>query len=139
MLDVLRWLRRETKVWLEITNLLIPGWNDRPRETTELCNWVLNELGDDVPVHFTAFHPDFKMMDREPTAPETVHNARHLALERGLKYVYEGNILSRDGGNTRCPACQKTLIRRTWHKVEDVAIVNGRCKYCETEIAGEWV
>jgi pyruvate formate lyase activating enzyme len=135
---MLRWLRRETSVWFEITNLIIPGCNDEPMETIELCDWIMGELGDDVPVHFTAFHPDFKMLDREPTPPETIHNARHIALDRGLKYVYEGNILSRDGGNTRCPQCCKTLIRRTWHKVEEVAITNRRCIHCGAEIAGEW-
>jgi len=138
VLEMLRWLRRETSVWFEITNLIIPGCNDEPMETIDLCDWIMGELGDDVPVHFTAFHPDFKMLDREPTPPETIHNARHIALDRGLKYVYEGNILSRDGGNTRCPQCCKTLIRRTWHKVEEVAITNGRCIHCGAEIAGEW-
>jgi pyruvate formate lyase activating enzyme len=138
VLDVLRWLRRETAVWFEVTNLLIPGANDGPEETAELCRWMLGELGDDVPLHFTAFHPDFKMLDREATPPETLHRARQIALEAGLKYVYEGNILSRDGGNTRCPACQQTLIRRTWHSVQEVAITDGKCRFCGAVIAGEW-
>jgi pyruvate formate lyase activating enzyme len=138
VLDVLRWLRRETKVWFELTNLLIPGANDAPAETAELCNWILGELGDDVPLHFTAFHPDFKMLDREPTPPETIHHARLQALDAGLKHVYEGNILTRDGGNTRCPGCGKTLIRRSWHQIEEIAIEHGRCIHCSTEIAGEW-
>jgi pyruvate formate lyase activating enzyme len=138
VLKTLRWLRRETSVWFEITNLIIPGANDSPAETVELCDWIMGELGDDVPLHFTAFHPDFKMLDREPTPPETIHRARELALERGLKYVYEGNIFSRDGGSTRCPGCGKTLIRRTWHRVEEVAIENGCCRHCGTEIAGEF-
>ncbi len=138
VLDVLRWLRHETKVWLEITNLIIPGCNDRPEETEALCAWILGELGNDVPLHFTAFHPDFKMLDREPTPPETVHRAREIALERGLKYVYEGNLLTRDGGNTHCPACHRTLIRRTWHQLNEVAIVNGCCAHCGAEIAGRW-
>jgi len=115
VLDVLRWLRRESSVWFEITNLLIPGLNDSPAETAELCDWILSDLGDDVPLHFTAFHPDFKMMDREPTPPETIHRARQLALARGLKYVYEGNIITREGGNTTCPNCRRTIIQRSWH------------------------
>ncbi len=138
VLKVLRWLRRETSVWFEITNLIIPGVNDKPAETVELCDWILGELGDDVPLHFTAFHPDFKMLDREPTPPETIHRARQLALERGLKYVYEGNILTRDGGNTQCPSCGKTLIRRTWHRVEEISIDRGHCRYCGADIAGEF-
>lgn len=138
VLDVLRWLRRGTQVWLEITNLIIPGCNDREEETRALCDWILDEVGNDVPLHFTAFHPDFKMLDREPTPPETVHRAREIALERGLKFVYEGNLLTREGGNTLCPACHRTLIRRTWHRVEHVEIVNGRCAHCGEKIAGRW-
>jgi pyruvate formate lyase activating enzyme len=138
VLDVLRWLRRETSVWFELTNLLIPGCNDAPEETAELCKWILGELGDDVPLHFTAFHPDYKMLDRGPTPPETIHRAREQALSAGLKYVYAGNILTRDGGNTRCPSCGKTLIRRSWHRIEEIAIVQGRCRYCNTEIPGEF-
>jgi pyruvate formate lyase activating enzyme len=138
VLKTLRWLRRETSIWFEITNLIITGANDNPAETVELCDWILGELGDDVPLHFTAFHPDFKMLDREPTPPETIHRARQLALERGLKYVYEGNILTRDGGNTQCPSCGKTLIRRTWHRVEEISIDHGHCRYCGADIAGEF-
>jgi pyruvate formate lyase activating enzyme len=138
VLKTLRWLRRETSVWLEVTNLIIPGCNDPTSETVELCDWILGELGDDVPLHFTAFHPDFKMMDCEPTPPETIHRARMLALERGIKYAYEGNILTRDGGNTKCPGCGKTLIRRSWHRIEEIAIANGRCIHCNTVIAGEF-
>jgi pyruvate formate lyase activating enzyme len=138
VLDTLRWLRRETSVWFEITNLIIPGLNDSREDTNELCEWVLGELGNDVPLHFTAFHPDFKMLDREPTPPETILRAREEALAAGLKYVYAGNILTRDGGNTQCPNCSRTLIRRSWHRIEEIAIVNGRCRNCNTEIAGEF-
>ncbi|PSH05293.1 MAG: AmmeMemoRadiSam system radical SAM enzyme [Acidobacteria bacterium] len=138
VLDVLRWLRRESSVWFEITNLLIPGLNDSPAETAELCDWILSDLGDDVPLHFTAFHPDFKMMDREPTPPETIHRARQLALARGLKYVYEGNIITREGGNTTCPNCRRTIIQRSWHRVEACELEQGRCVHCKTEIAGRF-
>jgi pyruvate formate lyase activating enzyme len=138
VLDTLRWLRRETKVWFEVTNLLIPGANDSAAETRELCEWMMGELGDDVPLHFTAFHPDYKMQDRPPTPPETIHRARQLALERGLKYVYEGNINTREGGTTRCPQCNRALIKRSWHSIEQMAIVGGRCPHCGAEIAGRW-
>lgn len=138
VLDVVRWLRRETSVWFELTNLIIPGCNDATEETSELCKWILGELGDDVPLHFTAFHPDFKMMDRPPTPPETILKAREQALSMGLKYVYAGNILTREAGNTLCPNCHKTLIRRSWHRIEEVAVSEGRCRYCNAVIAGEF-
>jgi pyruvate formate lyase activating enzyme len=138
VLDTLRWLRRETSVWFELTNLIIPGLNDGRVEINELCDWILGELGDDVPLHFTAFHPDFKMLDREPTPPETIHRAREEALIAGLKYVYAGNILTRNAGNTQCPKCGKTLIRRSWHRIEEIAIDNGLCRHCHAEIAGEF-
>ena len=138
VLDTLRWLRRETSVWFEITNLIIPGHNDAPEETRELCDWILGELGDDVPLHFSAFHPDFKMLDRPPTPPETIHRARLIAQERGLKYVYEGNIVSRDGSNTTCPGCGRIVIRRSWHSLESCEIKHGRCLHCNAEIAGRF-
>jgi pyruvate formate lyase activating enzyme len=138
VLDAIRWMRRETGVWFELSNLLIPGLNDEPEEVSELCAWILGELGDDVPLHFTAFHPDFKMLDREPTSPDVIHRARQQALAAGLKYAYEGNILTRDGGNTQCPSCRRTLIRRTWHRIEEIAVEQGHCRYCNAEIAGEF-
>jgi pyruvate formate lyase activating enzyme len=138
VLDTLRWLRRETSVWFEITNLIIPGHNDAPEETRELCDWILGELGDDVPLHFSAFHPDFKMLDCAPTPPETIHRARLIAQERGLKYVYEGNIVSREGGNTACPGCGRIIIRRSWHSLESCEIKHGRCLHCNAEIAGRF-
>jgi pyruvate formate lyase activating enzyme len=138
VLDVLRWLRRETNVWFELTNLMIPGLNDAPEETKELSDWILGELGDDVPLHFTAFHPDYKMLDRGNTPPETIHRARLLAQARGLKYVYEGNIVTREGGNTVCPGCGRVIIRRSWHHVETCEVESGRCLHCKTAIAGRF-
>jgi pyruvate formate lyase activating enzyme len=138
VLDVLRWLRRETNVWFEITNLMIPGLNDANAETTELSDWILGELGDDVPLHFTAFHPDFKMLDRPHTPPQTIHRARQIALERGLKFVYEGNIVTPEGGNTTCPGCKRTIVRRSWHRVESCDIEHGKCLHCGTEIPGRF-
>jgi pyruvate formate lyase activating enzyme len=138
VLDVLRWLRRETSVWFEITNLMIPGLNDAPEETTELCDWILSELGDDVPLHFTAFHPDYKMLDRPRTPSPTLDRARQIAIERGIKYAYEGNIVTPDGGNTLCPGCHRTIIRRSWHQIESCDITAGRCLHCNTPIAGRF-
>jgi pyruvate formate lyase activating enzyme len=116
VLDTLQWLKNETNVWFEITNLMIPGLNDDPEETRKLAQWILEKLGPDVPLHFTAFHPDFKLRDKPRTPPETLHNARRIARDVGLHYVYEGNIYS-DGANTLCPKCGELLVRRSWHDV----------------------
>lgn len=137
VLDALKWLKNETNVWFEITNLIIPTLNDAPAETRSLAEWILENLGPDVPVHFTAFHPDFKLQDKPRTPPETLHAARALALEAGLHYVYEGNILS-DGGNTYCPSCKNLLIRRSWHDVEQNRLKDGRCPSCGLAIPGRW-
>ena len=136
VLDTLKALRRETSVWFEITNLMIPTLNDGAEETRELCAWVLENLGDDVPLHFTAFHPDFKLRDKPATPPETLHQARRIAMEMGLKFVYEGNIYS-DGANTICPGCKRTIVKRRWHEVSGLHITSeGRCEYCAVRIPG---
>ena len=138
VLDTLRWLKNETNVWFEITNLMIPTLNDDPQESRKLADWILENLGPDVPLHFTAFHPDFKLQDKPRTPPETLHRARAIALEAGLHYVYEGNIYS-DGADTNCPACKTVLIRRSWHTVEQ-NILHGRsaCPKCGFHLAGVW-
>ncbi len=137
VLDTLQWLKNETNVWFEITNLMIPSLNDDPSETRRLADWILEHLGPDVPLHFTAFHPDFKLQDKPRTPPETLHRARGIALEAGLHYVYEGNIYS-DGANTNCPACNTVLIRRSWHTVEQNILRSGACPKCGFRLAGVW-
>ena len=137
ILETLQWLKNETNVWFEITNLIIPTLNDSPSETRALADWVLEHLGPDVPLHFTAFHPDFKLRDKPSTPPETLHAARASALEAGLHYVYEGNIRS-DGAHTSCPSCKTVLIRRSWHDVERNDLKNGCCPNCGLEIPGRW-
>ncbi len=137
VLDTLQWLKNETSVWFEITNLMIPTLNDSPAETRALCEWVLQHLGPDVPLHFTAFHPDFKLQDKPPTPPATLHNARKIALETGLHYVYEGNIYGA-GAHTYCPSCQMLLIRRSWHDVQENRLKNGCCPQCGLVIPGRW-
>ncbi|MEE9233815.1 MAG: AmmeMemoRadiSam system radical SAM enzyme [Candidatus Acidoferrales bacterium] len=137
VLEVLTWLKRETNVWFEITNLIIPTLNDEEEETTKLCEWILHNLGDDVPLHFTAFHPDFKLMDKPGTPPETLHRARTIAREVGLRYVYEGNIFS-DAAHTYCPGCGKSLIRRSWHSVLEYHLEDGHCPKCGESIHGVW-
>jgi pyruvate formate lyase activating enzyme len=105
VLDTLLYLRHETDVWLEITTLLIPGRNDSDAEIAAECAWIREHLGVDVPVHFTAFHPDYKMLDTPPTPPATLTCARRIGLREGLRFVYTGNVHDAEGGSTRCPGC----------------------------------
>jgi pyruvate formate lyase activating enzyme len=137
VLETLAWLKNETPVWFEITNLMIPTLNDDPAETRKLAEWILTHLGPDVPLHFTAFHPDFKLQDKPRTPPKTLDQARQIALEAGLRYVYEGNIYS-DGANTNCPKCEELLVRRSWHDVLENRIKNGACPKCGLAIPGVW-
>jgi pyruvate formate lyase activating enzyme len=116
---------------------MIPTLNDNPAETRKLSEWILTHLGPDVPLHFTAFHPDFKLQDKPRTPPETLHRARAIARETGLHYVYEGNIFS-DGANTACPTCGELLIRRSWHDVLENRLAEGACPKCATIIPGVW-
>jgi len=128
--------KNETNVWFEITNLMIPTLNDDVEETRRLAGWILENLGPDVPLHFTAFHPDFKLQDKPRTPPEALHRARAIALEAGLHFVYEGNIYS-DGANTNCPKCRTKLIQRSWHTVEENLLRrDGACPKCNFQIAG---
>ena len=137
VLKTLEWLKQETQVWFEITNLMIPTLNDDPAETKRLADWIVEHLGPDVPLHFTAFHPDFKLRDKPATPPETLHRAREIAQAAGVRYVYEGNIFS-DAANTYCPRCGETLITRSWHNVLDDRIKNGACSKCGHKIPGVW-
>jgi pyruvate formate lyase activating enzyme len=136
VLDTLVWLERETDVWFEVTTLLIPGQNDGDDEIHRLASWFARELGPDVPLHFTAFHPDFKMMDVPPTPPETLTRAREIALGHGLRYVYTGNVHDGAGGATYCPRCHNAVIRRDWFKLLDWQLDAGRCASCGQAIAG---
>ena len=137
VLDTLQWLKNETAVWFELTNLIIPTLNDDTEELKKLSDWVLEHLGPDVPLHFTAFHPDFKLQNKPPTPPETLHIARKIAQTAGLHYVYEGNIFS-EGAHTNCPTCAKLLIRRSWHNVLENNLKTGACPKCKTAIPGVW-
>jgi pyruvate formate lyase activating enzyme len=139
VLDTLVYLKHETKVWFEITTLLIPGKNDSDGELRELSRWVMRELGPDVPLHFTAFHPDFKMRDLPPTPPATLARARRIAIDEGLRYVYTGNVHDREGGTTFCPSCAAPLIVRDWHRIEGYRLGDdGRCPRCATAIPGHF-
>lgn len=128
VLDTIKWLVKETDVWVELTNLVIPGFNDFEDEIKKMVDWILNNLGDEVPIHFTAFHPDFKMTDIPSTPSKTLSKVRQLAIERGLHYVYVGNVYDVNGQTTYCPNCHKSLIVRNWHSVVSINTANGECE-----------
>lgn len=137
VLDTLVYLKHHTNVWFEITNLLIPGENDSEREVEEMTQWVLQNLGPDVPIHFTAFHPDWKMLDKPPTPPSTLTTARRIALKNGIRYAYTGNVHDEEGGSTYCHACGRRLIGRDWYVLTAWNLTeDGRCKHCGTACAG---
>jgi len=138
VLDTLEWLAKETGVWVEVTNLMIPGLNDAEDETRALADWVAAHMGRDVPVHFTAFHPDYKMLDRPPTPPRTLSRAREIARAAGLRHVYTGNVHDRDGQITLCPGCGANVIERDWFAVRAVRMRGGACAACGTRIAGRF-
>jgi len=137
VLETLAYLKHETKVWLEITTLLIPGENDSPAELEALSTWVFEHLGPDVPLHFTAFHPDWKMLDRTPTPAATLMAARNIARGVGLRHVYTGNIHDEATQSTYCRACGSRLIGRDWYEIASWNLTrDGRCKSCGTACAG---
>jgi pyruvate formate lyase activating enzyme len=137
VLETLEYLKHETDVWFEITNLLIPGANDSDQEIDAMSRWIADRLGVDVPVHFTAFHPDWKMRDRPPTPPGTLSRARRIAMANGLRYVYTGNVHDRAGGSTYCHSCGQLLIERDWYQLGQWNLtVDGRCRDCGTRCSG---
>lgn len=138
VLDTLFWLKHETDIWFEITTLLIPGENDSPEEIKKMCEWILKNLGDQVPIHFTAFHPDFKMRDKTHTPAATLNKARDIALQYGIKYVYVGNVHNLEGQTTYCPNCSEPLIIRDWHSVIDNKLKESKCWKCGTKVAGRF-
>jgi pyruvate formate lyase activating enzyme len=139
VLDTLKYLRHETDVWFEITTLLIPGKNDSPEEVRAMSQWIFRELGPDVPLHFTAFHPDFKMTDLPPTPASTLTRSRAIAMEEGLHYVYTGNVHDREGGTTFCPNCRAALVVRDWHRIESYRLTpDGHCPDCNAKIPGRF-
>ena len=137
VLDTLVYLKHETSVWFEITTLLIPGENDDRAEIAALCRWVIDHLGSDVPLHFTAFHPDWKMQDTPPTPAATLRMARRIGQEHGLRYVYTGNIHDPAGQSTYCHACGDALVQRDWYNLGDWNLTaGGRCRSCGSACAG---
>jgi pyruvate formate lyase activating enzyme len=140
VLETIRYLKHETDVWFELTTLLIPGENDSVREIDEMTKWIMEELGPEVPLHFTAFHPDWKMLDKPDTPPRTLTRSRDIALKNGLRYVYTGNVHDFDGSSTYCHNCGETLIGRDWYEISTWNMVvdndQGSCGNCGTPVAG---
>jgi pyruvate formate lyase activating enzyme len=136
VLETLAWLKHETSVWFEVTTLLIPGQNDGDDELHRLARWFAETLGPDVPLHFSAFHPDFKMMDTPRTPLSSLRRARGIAREHGLRYVYTGNVHDREGDATLCPGCGETVIQRDWYNLLTYRLEGDRCAGCGTAVAG---
>ncbi len=139
VLDTLTYLRQDTDVWFEITTLLIPGFNDDTAQLTEEARWIAAELGPDTPLHFSAFHPDNRMLDTPPTPPATLTRAREIALGEGLRYVYTGNVHDRAGDTTSCAGCGSTLIVRDWYRILSYRLTaDGRCPDCGQQLPGRF-
>jgi pyruvate formate lyase activating enzyme len=128
----------KSRCHLEIVNLVVPTLNDSDRMLKDLVEWVHGEVGPDVPIHFTRFHPNYQMLNLPPTPVATLERARDMALGGGLHYVYVGNVPGHQGNNTYCPGCRKMVIQRTSFFIQDVKVKNGRCGYCGKKIAGVW-
>ncbi|HLN25818.1 MAG TPA: AmmeMemoRadiSam system radical SAM enzyme [Patescibacteria group bacterium] len=137
VLETLEYLRNDTKVWFEVTTLLIPGHNDGDDELRAQAAWMMRHLGPDVPLHFSAFHPDHKMLDTPATPPATLTRARKIALGEGLRYVYTGNVHDRDGSSTWCPTCGVLLVERDWFRLGRWGLdAAGACRSCGTALPG---
>jgi len=137
VLDTLKYLKHETDVWFELTTLLIPGKNDSDEELQQMTQWVVENLGADVPMHFSAFHPDWKMRDIPATPAETLSRARNIALQNGVHYAYTGNVHDEDGESTYCHQCGNKLIGRDWYQLSDWNLDSqGGCNQCGTRLPG---
>ena len=139
VLDTLRYIKAETNVWLETTTLLIPGENDSEAELQEMTAWVVEHLGPDVPMHFTAFHPDWKMRDIPGTPAHTLQLARRIAMENGVRFAYTGNVHDKQGASTWCPSCGELLIERDWYRLGRWNLnASGGCRHCGTPVPGHF-
>jgi pyruvate formate lyase activating enzyme len=137
VLETLEYIRHQTNVWLEITTLLIPDENDSNSELDELTRWIYDRLGPDVPLHFSAFHPDWKMLDKSPTPIDTLLRARSIAMQNGIRHVYVGNVHHKQADSTYCAACGELLIGRDWYQLSEWNLDQAaRCKFCGARCAG---
>jgi pyruvate formate lyase activating enzyme len=139
VLDTLEYVKHHTSTWLEITTLLIPGLNDGDQELEALSKWVHQHLGPEVPVHFTAFHPDYKLTDVPPTPKATLRRARAVALGEGLRFVYTGNVHDAEGDATTCPECETKLVERDWYEILEYRLTpQGCCPKCQYRLPGRF-
>ncbi len=139
VLETLKYIKHETSVWLEITTLIIPGENDSEAELQEMTQWIVENLGPDVPLHFSAFHPDWKMMDKPPTPIETLLTARSIAIKNGVRYAYVGNVHNKEADSTYCHQCGELIIGRDWYELSEWRLDDkGCCKVCGTPCAGHF-
>ena len=138
VLDTIRWIARETDVWMEITNLVIPQANDSMDEIARMCDWLLENVGPDVPLHFTAFHPDFRLTDRGPTPASTLTAVWEIARRAGLRYVYTGNVHDPRHQSTHCPGCQRVVIQRDGYHIGLYDLRGENCRHCGARIAGRF-
>jgi len=137
VLETLLYLRHETNIWFELTTLLIPGENDSPAEIDLMTKWIVENLGRDIPIHFSAFHPDFKMLDRSATPMSTLTESRRIAIDNGMRYVYTGNVNDPSGGSTYCSNCSGLLIERDWYALGQWHLnEDGRCQHCGHQLPG---
>jgi len=137
VLNSIRQIAR-SKVHLEIVNLVVPTLNDSEKMLRGLVDWILGEIGPDVPIHFTRFHPDYQLLNLPPTPVATLERARDLAMSRGIRFAYVGNVPDHPGNHTYCPACGKAVIRRTSIFIEELSLIKGCCKFCGKAIPGVW-
>jgi pyruvate formate lyase activating enzyme len=137
VLDTLKYIKHETSTWLELTTLIIPGENDSQAELEAMTQWVVENLGSDVPMHFSAFHPDWKMRDKSPTPVRSLLLARQIALKNGVHYAYIGNAHDKSADSTYCHGCGKLLIGRDWYELSEWNLDDsGHCRFCSTRCAG---
>ena len=139
VLETLEYIRNETDTWLELTTLLIPGENDSVEELTAMCEWVVERLGPDVPMHFTAFHPDWKMREIPSTPPATLSRARAIARSCGVRHAFTGNVHDSEGSSTWCPDCGALLIERNWYRLGRWGLdEQGHCGHCGAPVPGHF-
>ncbi len=139
VLETLKYIKQETDTWLEITTLLIPGENDSRDEIESMTQWIMEQLGANVPLHFSAFHPDWKMHDKPRTPLQTLKNARSIAIMNGLNYVYTGNVHDEEGDTTFCDNCGEALIVRDWYQIKNWNLTeDGRCPSCQSQCSGKF-
>ncbi len=137
VLESIEWAVHESPAWIELTTLVVPGHNDSDAELTRMARWVIDHVGPDVPMHFSAFHPDWKMLDVSATPPQTLARARRIAMDAGVHFAYTGNVHDPDGDTTFCPSCQTPVIERDWYEILRYDLdPQGACPTCGTVIPG---